>query len=125
MKIIKILLLSVFLLFNLDTVCFSNLWNENIKNWIIPISDTITGHIDWNWDFEANDLLLYFKKAIFSLFYIIAVWVFIFLWIKLAMARGNAEEFKKALMGFVYAIVGIVLVPLAYVLVSLVSWINF
>lgn len=129
MKIIHFILLLI-LFFISSTFSVLAVWdNHKIYHNIIPYNESIAGtNIDNNSDaeyFDINDLILYAKKAMFSLFYIVAVWVFIFLWIKLMAARWNAEEFKKALMWFVYAIVWIVLIPLAYVLVSLVSWVNF
>jgi hypothetical protein len=36
---------------------------------------------------------------------LIALGVFLFIGIRLAVARGNPEEFKKALIHFVYAVV--------------------
>ena len=109
-----------------------NKWAWAIRNSIIPTHNSIITWwkmewlaADWSWEIRIWLMTWYFKTAMFSLFYVIAVWVFIFLWVKLVMARWNAEEFKKALMWFVYAVVGIVLVPMAYVLVSFVSWINF
>jgi hypothetical protein len=40
------------------------------------------------------------------------------------VARGNPEEFKKALMSFVYAAVGLFVVAFAWALVRLVAGIN-
>jgi hypothetical protein len=40
------------------------------------------------------------------------------------MARGNPEEFKKALSSFVYAAIGIFVVAAAWAIVKLVAGIN-
>jgi hypothetical protein len=41
------------------------------------------------------------------------------------MARWNPEEFKKALMSFVYAVIGIFIVAVSRAVVKLVSSLNF
>jgi hypothetical protein len=40
------------------------------------------------------------------------------------VARGNPEEFKKALIHFVYAVVWIFIVSVAWAVVKLVAWLN-
>ena len=47
--------------------------------------------------------------------------VFIFIGARLFFARWNPEEFKKAMMHFVYASVGIFITFMAWGLVKLVS----
>gem|GEM_PF-2562006 len=56
---------------------------------------------------------------------VLAIGLFVYLGIKLLIARGNEEEYKKAMLGFVYAISGLAIIPLAYALVTFVSQINF
>jgi len=43
---------------------------------------------------------------------------------KLITARGNPEEFKKALNTFIYAVVGIFIVSFAFAAVRLVAGLN-
>jgi hypothetical protein len=50
--------------------------------------------------------------------------MFIFIWGKLIIARWNPEEFKKALVSFVYAIVGIFVVSIAWAVVRLITGIE-
>jgi hypothetical protein len=52
----------------------------------------------------------------------IAIAVFLYLWYKLIVARWNEEDFKKALLSFVYAVIGIVIVSLSWALLTFVSW---
>ena len=51
---------------------------------------------------------------------ITAVWVFLFVGIRLAIAKWNPEEFKKAWMQFMYAIIGIFAISFAWAAVKLV-----
>jgi NADH:ubiquinone oxidoreductase subunit 6 (subunit J) len=52
---------------------------------------------------------------------IFAVWVFIFIGFKIVMARWNPEEFKKAWVHFIYAIIWIFFIFAAWWLVKLIS----
>jgi len=40
------------------------------------------------------------------------------------MARGNPEEFKKALMSFMYAVIGIFIVAFSWAAVRLIAGLN-
>ena len=100
------------------------LWNDGT-----PIgSDSIIS--DGNAvNFEDGLLFLdvvfaFVKESISGLLMIIALGVFIFIGIRLAVARWNPEEFKKALMQFVYAVVGIFIVSVAWAIVKLVAGLN-
>ena len=86
------------------------------SNWW-PINSTVqVGNIDW--------LLSFSKDTIFGVLWILVVGVFIFIWTRLVIARWNPEEFKKALLQLVYAVVGLFVVSVAYLAVTLVSWLS-
>jgi len=70
-------------------------------------------------------VLLYVKDSIFALMAVIAVGVFLYIGWKLVIARGNPEEFKKALTTFLYAVIGIFVVAFAWAAVRLVAGLNF
>jgi hypothetical protein len=55
---------------------------------------------------------------------LIALGVFLFIGIRLSVARWNPEEFKKAMMQFVYAVVWIFIVFVAWAAVKLVAGLN-
>ena len=85
---------------------------------------------DWVWVswFDTNpldDVLKFITDSIFVLLWIIWVWVFLYFGFKLISARWNQEEMKKVLIGFVYAVVGLAIIPLALFVVRLVSSLNF
>lgn len=130
------IIITFFLVLSSFYICFTSFaetTDKEIINKIIPKHTSLLwwavmdwqGVDEWWWETHVNVIVKYVKDALFSLFFIVAVWVFIFLGVKLMAARGNPEEFKKALMWFVYAVVWIVLVPLSYALVKFISTIEF
>lgn len=64
------------------------------------------------------------QNLMFSVMAIVTVGVFVFLGVKLVMARGNEEEFKKAWVALSYAVVGLALIPAAYAIVRIVTGLN-
>ncbi len=94
------------------------------KDDIIPTENTaINATEDGTGLLDA--VLLYIKDSIFALMALIAIGVFLYIWGKLVVARGNPEEFKKALMSFLYAVIGIFIVAFAWAAVRLVAGLNF
>ena len=108
----------VFLNFILISTSFADIQED-----MIPVDNTIITNVDW--DDWLVAIFSYMKETIFYLLMIISVWAFLFVGFKLIMAKWNPEEFKKAFLNFIYVVVGIVFVSLAYVLVSLVSGVQF
>ena len=115
-----------------DEEAANNPWLEKI--WDKSIFTALT----WVWNdnnivkFEGdkwgisvlNSVFVWIKNTLTWFILIIAVAVFLFIWIRLAMARWNPEEFKKAIMQLVYAIVWIFIVSIAWAAVVLVTWLN-
>lgn len=76
-------------------------------------------------DEEAVDGVLGFvRDTMFDLLLLIAVWVFLYIWGKLLMARWNPEELKKAFTGLVNAGIWLFVVAAAYALVTFIAWID-
>lgn len=121
----KIIFIIFLYLFNTSNIVLAELWN--IEDDIIPDNNEENILIDKNewWEELVFSLLEYWKDSIFGLLAIIAITVFIFIWARLVIARWNPEEFKKALMNFVYAIVWLAIVAISWAAVKLVSSINF
>jgi len=71
-----------------------------------------------------DNLFAYVRNSLFSLLMLIAIAVFVYIGFKLITARGNPEEFKKALNTFIYAVVGIFIVSFAFAAVRLVAGLN-
>lgn len=100
-------------------------WAKDVKKWLLNVSnDNIVADNQDNGLSVLSSITIWIKNSLSSLVMIIAVWVFLVLWARLAMARWNPEEFKKAVLQLVYAIVWIFIVAIAWAAVTLVAWIN-
>jgi hypothetical protein len=64
------------------------------------------------------------RDGIFALMAVLAIGMFLFIGGRLIMARWNPEQFKKAMMSFVYAAIGIFVVAAAWAIVRLIAGIN-
>lgn len=71
-----------------------------------------------------DSIFSFLRDSIFGLLALIAIGVFLYIWAKLITARGNPEEFKKALQSFIYAVVWLFMVAFAFAIVRLVAWVN-
>ena len=70
-------------------------------------------------------LFQYVRDFIFDILWLIAVGVFLYFWFKLISAQWNPEELKKVLVWFVYAVIGLAIIPLSWTLVRLISSLEF
>jgi hypothetical protein len=92
-------------------------WN---KDWV---TDTLL--TSDKWEDQVDEVSSWIIDSLETLLPITAVWVFLFVGIKLAMARWNPEEFKKAWMQFMYAVIGIFIMSFAWVTVKIVLGLSF
>ena len=81
--------------------------------------------IDEQWYQWLETIFWFIRDTIFSLILVACLWVFLYTWTKLIIARWNQEEFKKALIAFVYTVVWITVTSLAWVLIKFASWMEF
>lgn len=102
-----------------DTTMNALLWitDNNVIDW------TKASSKDW-WFTVLSQLTVWFKNNLSWFVQILSVWAFLFVWIRLALARWNPEEFKKALMHMIYVILWIFIIAIAWAAVVLVAWIN-
>lgn len=100
-------------------------WDSTIKNTLLWISENDVLPTDSNWLYTLDTIFIWVKDSLTWLLVLVAVAAFLFIWIRLAMARGNPEEFKKSITQLVYAIVWIFIVGFAWAAVKLVAWLNF
>ena len=99
-------------------------WNGTIKNVLLWITENDIWPGDDNWLYALDSIFVWIKDSLTWLIVLTAVWAFLFIWIRVAMARWNPEEFKKSIIQLVYVIVWIFVVSLAWAAVTLVSWLN-
>ena len=106
-----------------------SLGSDETMNALLWITDNnVVASTAWSsetwWFSVLSGLTVWFKDSLTGLVQILAVWAFLFVWIRLAMARWNPEEFKKALMHMIYVILWIFIITIAWAAVVLVAWIN-
>ena len=103
-------------------------WDKTLMESLLwYTSDTSIIELDSKdkWGFTIlSSITVWLKDSISSLIMLVSIWAFLYVWIRLGMARWNPEEFKKALMQMIYIIVGIFIVTLAWAAVYLVAWLN-
>ena len=100
----------------------------SVQGNMIPNPENVKSFIDTQWTSwwdQLNSVLLYVTNVIFWILWVLAVWIFIYLWFRLISAQWNQEEFKKALLGFVYAVIWLTVIPLAWAAVKLVTGLRF
>lgn len=61
------------------------------------------------------------ENIIYTILWIIAVWVFMFFWMKLISSRWNEDAYKKAKTWLMYAVAWLAVIPLAMALVKLAA----
>lgn len=141
-KIILLLFITISMFFSIDNSfaidsdIYGDIWSasspgieENVENSTIKngIVDSISSwnkliNVSWNsWIDIISSIFVWFKWEIFSVVMVLSVWVFIFIGIRMASSRWKPDEFKKALLHFVYAVVWIFMIFMAWWLVKLVS----
>lgn len=102
---------------------FITTYASSLKNDMLPNSNT--SWISSEWTGALTEVLVFVKDFLFSILAIVSIAVFVYFWFKLVVARWNEEEFKKALMGFLYAIVWLAIIPLAWWAVKIISTLKF
>lgn len=95
----------------------------SLKDSMLPNRNTVW--VDDEGTFALNQVFIYVKDFLFTILWLIAIWVFLYFWFKLISSRGNEEDFKKALMWFVYAVIGLAIIPLAWWAVRLITSLDF
>ena len=102
-----------------NTFAVSDVIKNGLIQWINWDSETVVNNIKWKqW---INDILTYAKNTIFDLLALIVIWVFLYIWYKIVISRWNPEEFKKAFMMLIYAVLWMLFVALAWVIVVFIS----
>lgn len=96
---------------------------SDLKDAMIPTNSNTIWVEGWIW--AISQVLIYIKDFLFSILWIIAVWVFLYFWFKLITAKWNEEELKKTLIWFLYAIIWLAVIPLAWSAVKIISTLKF
>lgn len=75
-------------------------------------------------NFEDNFIKV-IERYIFGLLWIIAVGVFLYIGFILFTAEWKEEKLKEWMKALVYAWVWLAIIPLSYILIKIVTWLNF
>ena len=102
-------------------------WDKTIINSIIPKvgKNTILNAYKEDWFNMLDSIFWFIKDKLFWFLMILSIWAFLYVWARLIIARWNPEEFKKAMLHFVYIVIWLFVITAAWALVKLVSWLNF
>lgn len=95
----------------------------SLKDKMLPNDNTVWLDRDGVW--VLSQILIYVKDFLFSILGIVAIWVFLYFWFQLVISRWNEEEFKKTLMWFVYAVIWLAIIPVAWWAVKIISTLKF
>jgi hypothetical protein len=101
-------------------------WKEEYLDSMLPSGWWVVESklAEWTWDEQLFSIFEWIRNSMETLLPIVAVWVFLFVGIRIVMAKWNPEEFKKAWMQMIYAVVGIFVVWFAWAAVKLVAGLN-
>ncbi len=91
---------------------------EGILTWIKPDNAAIVSDV---WKDGISEIFVYTKSTIFDILALIVIGTFLFIGYKILMARWKPEEFKKAFMMLIYAILGLLFISLSWVIVIFIS----
>ncbi len=97
--------------------------NASLREDMLPSNNTVG--VTWEWVWALTQVAVYTKNFLFSIVWVITIWVFLYFWFRLIIARWNEEEFKKALMWFLYAVIWLAIIPIAWWAVKLIATLKF
>lgn len=100
-------------------------WDNSMKEKLLNITQNdVVKNSSSDWLTSLQSIIVWIKDTLVGFLLIIAVAVFLYIWIKISFARWNPEEFKKAWMHLVYAVIWIFIVSIAWAAVTLIAWLN-
>ena len=99
-------------------------FRDSIIPEVVSVGWTVNTDVEW-WTDILRSILEFAQDSIFSLLAVIAIWAFIYIGFMFVKADGNPEEMKKAFMSLVHVIMWLFFVSISWVVVKMVSGINF
>jgi len=95
-----------------DTILKWMLW------WIKSDNSVIKSDYWKDW---VVQIFTYVKETIFWVLALIVIGSFLYIWYKIIISRGNPEEFKKAWLMLIYAVLWMLFIALSWVIVVFIS----
>lgn len=111
----KILFIFLSLFYSLHTFA-------SLEESMLPDAKSIMDDEEGLWMIDV--LLNFVRNSVFWLLALIAIAMFIFVGAKLITARWDQEQFKKAMMMFLYTIIWLFIVAASWVAVQLIAWLD-
>ncbi len=71
-----------------------------------------------------SKIIQFARESIFNLLWVIVVWVLLYIWFRLVIWRWTPDIFKKAMMWFVYLIIWVVLIFVAWAMIKIILWVS-
>jgi hypothetical protein len=115
---------KIYLLFIIFFTQVNLLLAADIKDAMIPTWTTVLW-TTWEWYDPLNSVIVYVKNFIFNFLWLLVVWIFIYFWYRMVTSKWNPEELKKTMMWFVYVVVWLAIISLAWGAVKLATTLNF
>jgi len=100
------------------------LTQDEMRSWITPAGSNSVITSTATWESLLDAVLEFIKDGMFRLLALIAIGMFLYIWWRLLMARWNPEEFKKAMLSFLYAWIWLFVVAAAWAVVRFIAWID-
>lgn len=118
----KILFIIIWIFLSVSSsFAVSNVIKDGLINWV-QWNNTVISNVDWKkW---VENIFDYIKNTIFELLALIVIGTFLYIWYKIIVSRGNPEEFKKAWLMLIYAVLWMLFIALSWVIVVFISGLN-
>lgn len=110
----------------LSIIFFTNIYVSlawDLRQSMLPEASTLW--IEWEWTSPLDQVISNAKNLTFTFLWLIVVWVFLYYWYLLVTSKWNSEELKKSLFWFLYAVVWLAIIPLAWWVVKVISSLDF
>lgn len=72
-----------------------------------------------------NNFIKTIIRYLLGIVAVIAITVFIYNWFELFSAEWKQEVLKKSMKSFVYAAIGLAVIPLAFIIIKITTWFSF
>lgn len=111
-------------------IFFTIIWFLSVLKTNASLKDSMLPNRNTAWISEDGtdvliEIAIYVKDFLFAILWVVTIWVFLYFGFKLISSRWNEEELKKTLMWFLYAVIWLAIIPLAWWAVKLIWTLKF
>lgn len=76
-------------------------------------------------DVSLKHFLSAWQRYILGIVWLVALWMFLYIWFELATAEWKQDQFTKWMKALIYLVVWLAVIPLSYVIVKVATWFSF